>query len=732
MAIAASTKFKISNKDIASIYTSIDFAIRNNKLSDDGKQYYYVTDLFVWGDLNATVFPSSKVQNLSFTTTGSFKSIHSANVYTYILDGFGRVLRSSGYIDSPNYEIYNSQTIVKIAGGNSHLVALSDSGTIYTTGYNDFGQLGSGNTTSSLSNWVTLAGEWYDIAAADKHTIALKSDGSLWAWGLNNTGQLGDNSTISRYTPTQVASISTNWDSVHAGTGVGFAVNSLEQLWAWGSGTSYARGDGSLFSRSNPAQVGSDVDWGGASIGLSYAVKSNGTLWTWGLNTLGVLGHGDTTTRSVPTQVGSETIWYDAYYTSFDDGFMAALKNDGTLWISGTGNASPIYSEGLQANTFVQIVNINPSEESPNFIDFSYSNTKKFGAALRQTWAASGYASNAYSSSADIIFTSPGNTDFIVPDGVTTISAVAVGGGGGGRIKGLPAIQNPSTSRGGVGGSGGSLVWSEGIPVSAGDTITVQVGAAGRGDVWPASTVSGTIPATGSISNGFTAGSNGGSSALYRNSNPIMTAGGGINMAIPIWSVNPTFIGPSYEGYFGGTANVFTNASNSNALGGGGAAGWFGDGGSSAKTEVASPIFSPIGSGSSSFGGGGGGAGNVGPGSIPASPTYIILVAQGKRGGGVGLYGRGPNGVGGISTVLSAFEPEANTTARATATSGSYGSNTLISLSSAYGAGGGGGSSVLHPRSPSPSFRRYQMTSATDGAPGAVRLVYGAYSLKVT
>jgi alpha-tubulin suppressor-like RCC1 family protein len=729
MVIAASTKFKISNKDIASIYTSIDFAIRNNKLSDDGKQYYYVTDLFVWGDLNVTVFPSSKVQNLSFTTTGSFKSIHSANVYTYILDGFGRVLRSSGYVDSPNYEIYNSQTIVKIAGGNSHLVALSNSGTIYTTGYNDFGQLGSGNTTSSLSNWVTLAGEWYDIAAADKHTIALKSDGSLWAWGLNNTGQLGDNSIINRSTPTQVASISTNWDSVHAGTGVGFAVNSLEQLWAWGSGTSYARGDGSLVNRSTPAQVGSDVDWGGASIGLSYAVKSNGTLWTWGLNTLGVLGHGDTTTRSVPTQVGSETTWYDAYYTSFDDGFMAALKNDGTLWISGTGNASPIYSEGSQSNTFVQIVNINPSEESPNFIDFSYSNTKKFGAALRQTWAASGYASNAYSSSADILFTS--NTNITIPDRVTAISAVAVGGGGGGRIKGLP-IQNPSTARGGVGGSGGSLVWSEGIQVSAGDNIAIQVGTAGIGDVWTAPT-SGNIPLTGSISNGFIAGSNGGSSIIYRNSNVVMTAGGGINMAIPIWSVNPTFIGSSHAGYFGGTANVLSLGANSNALGGGGAAGWFGDGGNSANTQATgSPIFNDIGKGFSSFGGGGGGAGNVSPGSVPASPIYIILVAQGKRGGGVGLYGPGPNGVGGISTGLSAFQPDANTTSLSTGTSGSYGSNTLISLSSAYGAGGGGGSSVLHPRHPSPTFRRYLMTNATDGAPGAVRLVYGAYSLKVT
>ena len=727
MVIASSTKFKVSNTDIASVYASIDFAIRSNKLSDDGKQYYYVTDLFAWGDLDASVFPSTKVLNLSYVTTGSFKSIHSANTYTYILDGFGRVLRSSGYVAGPNYEIYNAQTIVKIAGGNSHLVALSNSGTIYTTGYNDFGQLGGGNTVSSLNSWVTIAGEWYDIAAADKHTIALKSDGTLWAWGLNNTGQLGDNSIINRSNPVQVFSIATDWDTVHAGTGVSFAVNSLEQLWAWGSGASYSRGDGSLLSRSTPAQVGSSVDWGGAEIGLSYAVKSNGTLWTWGLNTLGVLGHGDTTTRSVPTQVGLETTWYDAYYTSFDDGFMAALKNDGTLWISGTGNASPIFSQGLQANTFVQVATINAPEVSPNFIDFSYSNIKKFGSALRQTWAASGYASNIYSSSADLVV--GGEFTFIVPNGVTHFSAVAVGGGGGGRIQGIPT-QNAATSRGGYGGGGGSLVWSEGIPVVAGDTLTIFGGGEGRGDEWsfgPFQT--GIQPTFGSISNVFTAGSNGSNSSITRNGNVIMSAGGGDTRNVPVWSVNPTLIGPVYQGYSGGRTNiaVFNDTVLFSAQGGGGAAGWTGNGGNSAT------VNNSFVSASSSTGGGGGGAGIIGPSSIPGSPQPTLYVYQGARGGGVGLYGPGPNGAGGTGTsFFPGSRPDAFVRSTASGLSGSYGSNTLVNLAGAYGAGGGGGASVLYPNNPSPSFRRYAISSATPGGPGAVRLVYGAYNLRVT
>src|SRR5436305_1099646 len=62
-------------------------------------------------------------------------------------------------------------------------------------GYNDFGQLGIGSAdydphpdpiaVSGLTSVVALAAGFH-------HSMAIKSGGTVWAWGDNNAGQLGD------------------------------------------------------------------------------------------------------------------------------------------------------------------------------------------------------------------------------------------------------------------------------------------------------------------------------------------------------------------------------------------------------------------------------------------------------------------------------------------------------------------------------------------------------------
>ena len=65
--------------------------------------------------------------------------------------------------------------------------------------------------------------------------------------------------------------------------------------------------------------------------------------------------------------------------------------------------------------------------------------------------------------------TTPGaTTNFVVPVGVTSISVYAVGGGGGG---GWGNYQGP--------GAGGGIVWTDGVPVTPGETLIVGVGTGG-------------------------------------------------------------------------------------------------------------------------------------------------------------------------------------------------------------------------------------------------------------
>ena len=73
--------------------------------------------------------------------------------------------------------------------------------------------------------------------------------------------------------------------------------------------------------------------------------------------------------------------------------------------------------------------------------------------------------------SGDAVFTAPGVHDWVVPDGVTQVCVVCVGGG----ARGAPA--EPFT--GGAGGGGGGLRWANGLVVTPGEPIAVTVGKGG-------------------------------------------------------------------------------------------------------------------------------------------------------------------------------------------------------------------------------------------------------------
>src|SRR5690606_29523646 len=70
-----------------------------------------------------------------------------------------------------------------------------------------------------------------------------------------------------------------------------------------------------------------------------------------------------------------------------------------------------------------------------------------------------------------IEFIKPGTYSWIVPEGVYSISGVAIGGGGG---------RYSYTSEAGGGGGGGGLAWFAEQPVTPGEILTITVGAAGK------------------------------------------------------------------------------------------------------------------------------------------------------------------------------------------------------------------------------------------------------------
>jgi len=87
---------------------------------------------------------------------------------------------------------------------------ITESGRLYMTGYNAYGELGVGDTTNRLVPTFVMNDVSYVQSVASgtygyhRTYIARKLDGTLFAWGYNGNGQVGDNTTTNATTPKQI------------------------------------------------------------------------------------------------------------------------------------------------------------------------------------------------------------------------------------------------------------------------------------------------------------------------------------------------------------------------------------------------------------------------------------------------------------------------------------------------------------------------------------------------
>jgi hypothetical protein len=275
------------------------------------------------------------------------------------------------------------------------------------------------------------------------------------------------------------------------------------------------------------------------------------------------------------------------------------------------------------------------------------------------------------------LFTATSHVDtsyiFAVPAGVTSISAVTIGAGGGSYV-----YNNADEAHGG--GGGGGLAYGT-ISVTPLENLTIQVGAGG-------------IQGSGESA----AAGDGGTSFIKRGSTVLLQATGGAAADEDGTAIAPGGTGSGTAmaaGYSGGNGGAGSNHSNGGGGGGGGAAGYAGNGGTGANASTTS--VGNVGSSAVSGSGGGGGGGGGG---------YSTIGQPGAGGGGTGLLGLSNTGSGGTSGVGGG--------------AGSGGGNGFYTVNGSrnggsYGGGAGG-----------QGKNNTTMTLTTVGGDGAVRIIWGS------
>lgn len=246
----------------------------------------------------------------------------------------------------------------QIAAGAYHNLAVTDKGEVYAWGRNLNGQLGNGATANNeavtaVSTTGVLAGKTIvAVAAGETHSLALDSDGKVYAWGLNANGQLGDNSTTQRTTPVAVNTAGVlagkKIEAIAAGNGYSVALDSDGKVYAWGLNTNGQLGDNSTTQRIVPVAVLSTGVLNGKTItkiaaGSSHvlALDNSGKVYAWGWGIHGQLGNNAASNSAVPVDVNVSGVLAGKTMTAIAAGntHSLAVDSDGKVYAWG-GNAN--------------------------------------------------------------------------------------------------------------------------------------------------------------------------------------------------------------------------------------------------------------------------------------------------------------------------------------------------------------------------------------------------------
>lgn len=234
--------------------------------------------------------------------------------------------------------------VIDIAAGSAHTVALDIFGTVWTWGSNSYGQLGNNSTTNSpipvsLSTYLFVP--VIAIAAGYDHTVVLDSSGTVWTWGHNNNGQLGNNTvtdslipvSLNTYLPATVIAIAAGYEDT-------VAVDSVGTVWTWGYNAYGQLGNNSIVNSPIPVSLSTylpaTVTAVAAGTDHTVALDSSGTVWTWGHNNKSQLGNNSVVDSLIPVSLSTYlppgTV-VTAILAGYEDTF--ALDSIGTVWMWG-------------------------------------------------------------------------------------------------------------------------------------------------------------------------------------------------------------------------------------------------------------------------------------------------------------------------------------------------------------------------------------------------------------
>ena len=273
-----------------------------------------------------------------------------------------------------------------------HAFALTQSGSAYGWGHNQWGQLGVGDTTArgapTLINVHGLQGillrDIYSFSGNDKnYTFAIDTNNNVYSCGYNGVGQLG-NGTTSTSATTGWQVIGKTADKIYGCTDINGVyastyLLSAGKVWSTGYNGGYNLGINNTTNKSSFTPVSASTSLANQLTGVNYlalssptsvasngatvvALMADGTIKSWGNNSTGACGVGTTAAIAAPT-VPTGGSFVNSGVTKIvavgrSGSTIFALNSAGQIWSSGSNNSGQlgIGMENTNITVFTKVI----------------------------------------------------------------------------------------------------------------------------------------------------------------------------------------------------------------------------------------------------------------------------------------------------------------------------------------------------------------------------------------
>ena len=334
---------------------------RTIALNSDGEIYVCGDKLTSWtisSNSRGPAYYNTSFIKLSgaYTNCLLYGGTDKAEVYSVLItDNYAGQALPSGYNFYYGPQVGSQPNTIYVTSSVNDSFIIKYPGELWGCGFNDYGQLGIG-TSTSISSFIKIgqAAYWTKVACGARHMVALNILKEMWGAGTSVNALDGTTSNTLRKIniPFGCLDIACCIDAT-------IVLSEDGELYAGGANGYGQLGIGTTVTTTID-KIGLNTDWARIRCGDYHAaaINSNGELYVWGRNDKGQLGVGDNTNKLSPVRVDyygtSDPILVKDVSCGSD--FTILITTEGRMYATGNGNYGQLGAgEVASINYFIPV-----------------------------------------------------------------------------------------------------------------------------------------------------------------------------------------------------------------------------------------------------------------------------------------------------------------------------------------------------------------------------------------